>query len=86
MQDEIVFLLVPHVVRGEELSPLNLKEIDTGTGTSVSLRRIASIRVPASAVEPAAKPASQAAAPGAAAAAGHTAGRSAGTGAAGRGK
>jgi general secretion pathway protein D len=55
-QDEIVFLLVPHVVRGEELSPLNLKEIDTGTGTSVSLRRIGSIRVPASAVEGALKP------------------------------
>ena len=50
-QDEIVFVLVPHVVRGEELSPLNLKEIDTGTGSSVSLRRIGSIRVPASAVE-----------------------------------
>ena len=66
MQDEIVFMLIPHVGRGEELSPLNLKEIDTGTGTSVSLRRIASIRVPASAVEPAAKPAGQAAAPGAA--------------------
>jgi general secretion pathway protein D len=60
-QDEIVFLLIPHVVRGEELSPLNLKEIDTGTGTSVSLRRIASIHVPASAVEPA-KPANQQAA------------------------
>src|SRR5882757_2642404 len=55
-QDEIVFLLIPHVVRGEELSPLNLKQIDTGTGTSVSLRRIGSIRVPASAVEPAGKP------------------------------
>jgi general secretion pathway protein D len=65
-QDEIVFLLIPHVVRGEELSPLNLKEIDTGTGTSVSLRRIATIRVPAAAVEPAAKPASQQPAPGAA--------------------
>jgi general secretion pathway protein D len=59
MQDEIVFMLVPHVVRGEELSPLNLQEIDTGTGTSVSLRRIGTIRVPASAVE-------QAPAPGAA--------------------
>jgi general secretion pathway protein D len=62
-QDEIVFLLIPHVVRGEELSPLNLKEIDTGTGTSVSLRRIATIRVPASAVEPATQPANQQAAP-----------------------
>ena len=58
-QDEIVFLLIPHVVRGEELSPLNLKEIDTGTGTSVSLRRIGSIRVPASAVEPAGKPSAE---------------------------
>jgi general secretion pathway protein D len=55
-QDEIVFLLIPHVVRGEDLSPLNLKQIDTGTGTSVSLRRIGSIRVPASAVAPAGKP------------------------------
>ncbi|MFL6428364.1 MAG: cohesin domain-containing protein, partial [Acidobacteriaceae bacterium] len=64
-QDEIVFMLVPHVVRGEELSPMNLREIDTGTGTSVSLRRIGSIRVPASAVEPAAKPANQQPAPGA---------------------
>jgi general secretion pathway protein D len=65
-QDEIVFLLIPHVVRGEELSPLNLKEIDTGTGTSVSLRRIATIRVPASAVEPATQPANQQPAPPAA--------------------
>jgi general secretion pathway protein D len=56
MQDEIVFMLVPHVVRGEELSPLNLQEIDTGTGTSVSLRRIGTIRVPASAVEQAPPP------------------------------
>jgi general secretion pathway protein D len=63
MQDEIVFMLIPHVVRGEELSPMNLREIDTGTGTSVSLRRIGSIRVPASAVAPAAQPANQQAAP-----------------------
>jgi general secretion pathway protein D len=62
-QDEIVFMLIPHVVRGEELSPLNLKQIDTGTGTSVSLRRIGTIRVPASAVEPAAKSANQQPAP-----------------------
>jgi general secretion pathway protein D len=58
-QDEIVFMLVPHVVRGEELNPLNLQEIDTGTGTSISLRRIGTVRVPAAAVEgtPAAAPA-----------------------------
>ncbi|MFL6426736.1 MAG: type II secretion system protein GspD [Acidobacteriaceae bacterium] len=62
-QDEIVFMLIPHVVRGEELSPMNLREIDAGTGTSVSLRRIGSVRLPASTVEPAAKPANQQPAP-----------------------
>jgi len=36
--DEIVFLLVPHVVRAEILSPLNLRELDTGTGNSIELR------------------------------------------------
>jgi general secretion pathway protein D len=38
--DEIIFMLTPHVVRATEISPLNLKEIDTGTGTNVELRRI----------------------------------------------
>jgi general secretion pathway protein D len=46
-QDEIVFMLIPHVVRGQDLSPLNIRQIDTGTGASVSLRRIGSIKVPA---------------------------------------
>lgn len=39
IDDEIVFLLIPHVVRGAQLSPLNLEQIDTGTGTSVEIRR-----------------------------------------------
>jgi general secretion pathway protein D len=38
--DEIIFMLTPHVVRATDISPLNLKEIDTGTGTNVELRRI----------------------------------------------
>jgi general secretion pathway protein D len=50
MNDEIVFMLVPHVVRAEELSPLNLREVDTGTGNTVELRRIGSITIPASAL------------------------------------
>ena len=33
-------MLTPHVVRSTEISPLNLREIDTGTGTNVELRRI----------------------------------------------
>ena len=37
--DEIVFLVIPHVVRGQELSPANLRTIDTGAGMSIELRR-----------------------------------------------
>jgi general secretion pathway protein D len=38
--DEIVFLVVPHVVRGEELEPSDLQEIDTGTTNNIELRPI----------------------------------------------
>lgn len=38
INDEIVFLLIPHLVRNISLSPLNLRTVDTGTGTNVSLR------------------------------------------------
>ncbi|HEY1256484.1 MAG TPA: secretin N-terminal domain-containing protein, partial [Terracidiphilus sp.] len=33
--DELVFLVVPHVVRSQSLEDLNLRTIDTGTGTTV---------------------------------------------------
>ena len=49
--DEIVFLVVPHVVRGQELSPANLRTIDTGAGMSIELRR-ASNQAPAAAPAP----------------------------------
>jgi general secretion pathway protein D len=38
--DEIVFMLTPHIVRATDITPLNLQEIDTGTGTNVELRRV----------------------------------------------
>jgi len=38
--DEIIFMLTPHVVRATDISPLNLQEVDTGTGANVELRRI----------------------------------------------
>ncbi|MFP5206408.1 MAG: cohesin domain-containing protein [Acidobacteriota bacterium] len=38
--DEIVFVVVPHVVRGEELDEANLRPIDTGQGTSIELRHV----------------------------------------------
>jgi general secretion pathway protein D len=37
--DEIVFILIPHIVRESVLSPMNTRAIDTGTGTSIELRR-----------------------------------------------
>ena len=39
-EDEIVFLVVPHIMRSQELSPVNLRPIDTGTGQSIELRHI----------------------------------------------
>jgi general secretion pathway protein D len=38
IDNEIVFLLIPHLVRRIDLTPLNLRTVDTGTGTNVSLR------------------------------------------------
>lgn len=39
--DEVVFLLVPHIVRGADITPDNLRAIDTGPQRNVQLRRIA---------------------------------------------
>jgi general secretion pathway protein D len=36
--DEIVFVVVPHVVRSQELDQANLRAIDTGSGQSIELR------------------------------------------------
>ncbi|MFT4114510.1 cohesin domain-containing protein [Silvibacterium sp.] len=50
--DEIVFLLIPHVVRATVLDQDNLREVDSGTSKSFELRHINS-----DAATPAAKPA-----------------------------
>jgi general secretion pathway protein D len=39
-QDEVVFLLIPHIVRESVLSRLNTRAIDTGTGQSIELRHV----------------------------------------------
>ncbi len=41
-QSEIVFLLIPHIVRESVLTRLNTRAIDTGSGQSIELRRDAS--------------------------------------------
>lgn len=36
--NEVVFMLVPHIVRGQMLNPLNTKAFDVGGGTGIDLR------------------------------------------------
>ncbi len=38
--DEIVFLLVPHIVRSQNLTAMNLRSIDTGAGQTIELRHV----------------------------------------------
>ena len=35
--DDIVFVVVPHIVRSQELDQANLRDIDTGSGQSIDL-------------------------------------------------
>jgi general secretion pathway protein D len=38
--DELVFLVVPHIVRTQSLDRMNLRAIDTGVGQSIDLRHV----------------------------------------------
>jgi general secretion pathway protein D len=61
-QDEIVFLLIPHIVRESVLSRLNTRAIDTGTGQGIELRRDAALQRDADLGDPRLNPAPRAAA------------------------
>jgi general secretion pathway protein D len=39
-KDELVFLVVPHIVRGQSLNSVNLRTVDVGVGTSIDLRHV----------------------------------------------
>ena len=39
IQDEVVFLLIPHIVREPLITRMNTRAIDTGTGAAIELRR-----------------------------------------------
>ena len=60
-ENEIVFALIPHIVRGIDLTELNQRELEVGTGNAISLRRVAK---PVSPTGPAADGATPAATPG----------------------
>ena len=56
-ENEIVFVMVPHIVRHQDLTPLNTRAIDIGAGSSISLRRGQPAPTPVSApVPPPAQP------------------------------
>jgi general secretion pathway protein D len=38
--EEIVFLITPHLVRGMDIDPINLRRIDTGTNSAIQLREV----------------------------------------------
>jgi general secretion pathway protein D len=40
--DELIFLVVPHVVRSQSLEELNLRTVDTGAGASIDIRHVPS--------------------------------------------
>lgn len=55
--DELVFLIVPHVVRQQSLDQVNLRTVDVGNGTNIDLRHV-SPQQPAAATVPASAPVS----------------------------
>jgi general secretion pathway protein D len=54
--DELVFAIVPHIIRGSEVSEINQRAIDIGTANTIFLRHVSK---PAAAPAPANPPASQ---------------------------
>jgi general secretion pathway protein D len=57
--DEVVFILIPHIVRESVLTQLNTRAIDTGTNASIELRKApVSELPPVSSVQPAPAPTS----------------------------
>jgi general secretion pathway protein D len=62
-ENEIVFVLIPHVVRGQELSELNQKALQVGTASAIELRRVSRPATPAAAPRQTTAPAPQPPAP-----------------------
>src|SRR4029077_5039381 len=51
--NELVFLLVPHIVRSQELSDMNRRTFDVGTGSGIDLRMAGKPTPPAATTPPA---------------------------------
>ena len=48
-ENEIVFAIVPHIIRGTDVNEINQREIEIGTANSISLRHVSKPAVPAAA-------------------------------------
>jgi general secretion pathway protein D len=57
--NELVFMLVPHIVRSQELNELNRRAFDVGTGSGIDLRMSGKATPPAGTAAPAATAAPQ---------------------------
>src|SRR5580658_6825663 len=51
--DELVFAIVPHIIRGTDLNEVNQRAIDIGTATTIALRHVSQAAAPAAAPAPA---------------------------------
>jgi general secretion pathway protein D len=58
-ETETVFVLIPHIVRGQVLTDLNQRGIDVGTANSIGLRRVSPTAPPASSSAGAVQPGAQ---------------------------
>src|SRR5438874_8197747 len=62
-ENEIVFALIPHIIRGQELSDMNQKALQVGTASAIELRRVSRPATPAAAPGQTSAPASSSPAP-----------------------
>ncbi|MGC1962205.1 MAG: cohesin domain-containing protein, partial [Candidatus Sulfotelmatobacter sp.] len=46
-QDETVFAITPHIIRGNTISELNQRQIDIGTANTIALRHVSHVAAPA---------------------------------------
>jgi len=54
-ENEIIFAIVPHIIRGNDVNELNQRAIDIGTASTIELRHVSRPAAPASAPGPAAQ-------------------------------
>jgi general secretion pathway protein D len=58
-QDETVFAITPHIIRGASVNELNQRPIDIGTASTIELRHLSRVILPAPAGQTPATPATQ---------------------------